>query len=92
MIEAADLIITAAQVYNHGVLELCPTADGKVFTLMEFTGDELYYLFDDCHNIAPELRYVPDLGDDPAVTEALIAEAERSLTKAMPKILAYLGV
>jgi hypothetical protein len=72
------------------VLELCPASEGKVFALMEFTGERLYYLFDDCHTIAPELHYQPDFGDDVVTTEALIAETEYSLNKTMPKILDYL--
>ena len=88
MVEAADLVLTAVGVHNQGVLEVCPAAEGKVFTLMEFSGEELYYLFDDCHNLAPELRK-PDFGDEPAVTEALIVEAEGCLAKVMPKILDF---
>jgi len=90
MVEASALILTAVKAQKRGVLELCPAAEGKVFTLMEFTGEELYYLFDDCHTIAPELHYQPDFGDDLVTTEALIAETEYSLNKAMPKILDYL--
>jgi protein-tyrosine-phosphatase len=90
MVEASALILTAVKAHKRGVLELCPASEGKVFTLMEFTGERLYYLFDDCHTIAPELHYQPDFGDDVVTTEALIAETEYSLNKTMPKILDYL--
>ncbi len=89
MVEAADLVLTAVKAHKHGVLEICPAAEGKVFTFMEFSGQELYYLFDDCLNLAPELRYNPDFGDEPAITEALIAEAESCLAKVLPKILDF---
>jgi len=90
MVEASALILTAVKANKRGVLELCGTADGKVFTLMEFTGEELYYLVDDCHTIGREHGYQHDFGDDLATTEAVIAEIEHSLTKTMPKILDYL--
>lgn len=90
MVKEADLILAVLQVNKQGVLELCPQAKGKVFTLMEFTGEELYYLFHDCHNLAPELYHKPDFGNDPAITEALTVEAEKCLAKAMPKILDFL--
>ncbi len=90
MNEAASLILTAVKANKHGVLELFPETEGRVFTFMEFMGGNLYYLFDDCHNLAPELSCGQvDFGNDPAVTEALIAEVEESLTKSMRKIIDY---
>ncbi len=89
MVQDADLVLTAQEVNKRGVLEICPEADGKVFTLMEFSGDNLYYLFHDCRNMAPELRYKPDFGDVLEITEALTVEVEKCLSKAMPKILDF---
>lgn len=86
IVEKADLIIAAQNIFKQAVLSLCPSAEGRVLTFGEFTGKQGYYIYDN-YDAGPRELQDWEWCEDPQHAAAFVAELEQYLAEVMPKFL-----